>query len=115
MIILILVALLRLPSPAAAQVKETSFVFTHVTVIDVAATGAKGALTRDQTVVVTADHVASVGSAAVIKVPAGARVIDAAGKYLIPGLWDMHVHALRKERVDTFFPLFVANGVTGQR
>lgn len=36
-----------------------------------------------------------------------------AGKYLIPGLWDMHVHTLRKVRAETFFPLFIANGVTG--
>jgi hypothetical protein len=114
-VILSLVALLRLASLAAAQANATFLAFTHITVVDVAATNAKSALTRDQTVIVTADHIASVGSAAAVKVPAGARVIDAAGKYLIPGLWDMHVHAVRKERVGTFFPLFVANGVTGIR
>jgi hypothetical protein len=47
--------------------------------------------------------------------PAGAKVVDASGKYLIPGLWDMHVHAVFAERLDSMFPTFVANGVLGIR
>src|SRR5690242_828715 len=51
--------------------------------------------------------------------PKGDRVIDASGKYLIPGLWDMHVHTvfgdwLPKDE-NVILPLFVANGVTGVR
>ncbi len=42
----------------------------------------------------------------------GARVIDATGKFLIPGLWDMHVHITAPEIV---FPLLLANGITGVR
>ena len=42
-------------------------------------------------------------------------IIDATGKYLIAGLWDMHVHSLSKSQPDHFFPLFIANGVTGIR
>jgi len=41
--------------------------------------------------------------------------VDATGKFLIAGLWDMHVHSLSKNQPDRFFPLFVANGVTGIR
>jgi hypothetical protein len=40
------------------------------------------------------------------------EVIDATGKFLIPGLWDMHVHTGRAE---IFLPLYLANGVTGVR
>ena len=40
------------------------------------------------------------------------RVIPARGKFLIPGLWDMHVHVWN---ADFAFPLFIANGVTGVR
>jgi imidazolonepropionase-like amidohydrolase len=47
--------------------------------------------------------------------PSGAIRIDGSGKFLIPGLWDMHVHALSKNRPDDFFPLFIANDVTGIR
>ena len=46
----------------------------------------------------------------------GAQVIDANGAFLIPGLWDMHVHATNDEEdIPAFFPLFIANGVTGIR
>ena len=39
-------------------------------------------------------------------------VIDGKGKFLIPGLWDMHVHLSVPE---IYFPLLVANGITGVR
>jgi imidazolonepropionase-like amidohydrolase len=54
----------------------------------------------------------AVGSGSKVKLPQRAQVIDATGKYLIPGLWDMHVHEWNKE---IFFPLFIANGITGVR
>ena len=44
------------------------------------------------TVVMTGDRITAVGADGKVKIPAGATVIDAAGKTLIPGLWDMHVH-----------------------
>ncbi|HEV7703396.1 MAG TPA: hypothetical protein VGO46_03845, partial [Gemmatimonadaceae bacterium] len=44
------------------------------------------------TVVMTGDRISAVGKDGSVKIPAGATVIDAAGKSLIPGLWDMHVH-----------------------
>ena len=47
-----------------------------------------------------------------IKAPKGAEIVDGTGKFLIPGLWDMHVHINTPE---IFFPLLVANGVTGVR
>jgi hypothetical protein len=47
-----------------------------------------------------------------IHAPKGAEIIDASGKFLIPGLWDMHVHTGAPE---IFFPLLIANGITGVR
>jgi len=44
--------------------------------------------------------------------PKGADIVDGTGKFLIPGLWDMHVHIGAPE---VFFPLLVANGITGVR
>ncbi|WP_258105837.1 amidohydrolase family protein [Marinoscillum sp. MHG1-6] len=41
------------------------------------------------------------------------QVIEGSGKYLIPGLWDMHVHTL--DLADHFFPMYIANGITGIR
>lgn len=93
--------------------KSQQLVFTHVTVIDVAARDSEHALKTDQTVIISGTRIATVGKR--IRAPKGALVIDATGEYLIPGLWDMHVHTLSKGLPDLFFPLFVANGVTGVR
>jgi imidazolonepropionase-like amidohydrolase len=83
-------------------------VLTHVTVIDVAGGQAKS----DMTVMIEGEHIIALYKGSKIKLPQGAQVIDATGKYLIPGLWDMHVHEWNKE---VFFPLFIANGITGVR
>lgn len=61
------------------------------------------------TVVITGDRISAVGDN--ISVSAGAQVVDATGKFLIPGLWDMHVHWYMRDT----FSLFIANGVTGVR
>ena len=46
------------------------------------------------------------------RVQEGAKLSTASGKFLIPGLWDMHVHIAAPE---IFFPLLIANGITGVR
>jgi hypothetical protein len=63
------------------------------------------------TVVISGDRIVALGKSDVIKPPDDAEVVEAAGKFLIPGLWDMHVHCYDK----TSLPLFTANGVTGVR
>jgi len=83
-----------------------TLVFEHATVID--ATGAPPK--KDFTVVVQEGRIVSVKPQN--EPIAGAAVIDATGKYLIPGLWDMHVHITSPEIV---FPLLIANGITGVR
>jgi hypothetical protein len=78
-------------------------------VIDVAG----GRSQEDMTLVVSDSLITSLEPAMHTAVPRGARVIDGRGKYIIPGLWDMHVHV--DDAGDWFFPLAVANGVTGLR
>lgn len=87
---------------------DTPIAFAHVTVIDMTGAAPK----RDRTVVVSGNRIAEVGSPRSTTIPRDALVINAAGKYLIPGLWDMHVHFGETERS---FPLYIANGVTGVR
>jgi imidazolonepropionase-like amidohydrolase len=100
-----------LASPLIAQENSTAqkrpLVFTHVTVIDV--TG--GPVQPDRTVVISDGHIIAIGDSAKTVVPKDSQVVVASGKFLIPGLWDMHVHWYIKE----YLPLFVANGVTGIR
>src|SRR6202044_3704700 len=90
-------------------------VIAHATVINPGTSSVQ----RDKTVVITGDRISSVSDAAKFQPPANARVIDATGQYLIPGLWDMHVHSAFGDWFpggrDIILPLFVANGVTGVR
>lgn len=78
---------------------------THVTLID-----GTGAPPRDdQTLVLRGRHVVASGPAARTTVPAGARVLDGRGRYVIPGLWDMHVHAFYEP---SFNGVLLASGIT---
>jgi imidazolonepropionase-like amidohydrolase len=82
----------------------------HATVIDVA-TGGRAA---DQTVVISGSRITAAGPSAKVKTPAGARVVDGTGKFLIPGLWDAHIHAIHV-KFETTLPIAVARGITDAR
>lgn len=69
---------------------------------------------RDMTILVRATRIERVAPSATFKVPAGAQVIDARGKFVIPGMWDMHVHN-DFSGGRTLLPLYIAHGVTGVR
>ncbi len=63
-------------------------VFAHVNLFD----AQSAEILKDRSVVVVGNRIRSVGPADQVAAPAGAEVIDAAGKTLLPGLWDMHAH-----------------------
>ena len=83
---------------------------TNVSVVD----GRSPEVKADRTVVIDGNHIVAEGPAASTPVPAGARVIDGRGLFLIPGWWDMHVHLTMPGGRDVL-PLYVLNGVTGVR
>src|SRR3712207_6731724 len=64
----------------------------------------------EATVLIAGERIAAVGPSARVPVPEGAEVLEAAGKWLIPGLVDMHVHG-NNCGVEAL-PLWLANGVT---
>ncbi|MEV7552427.1 amidohydrolase family protein [Amycolatopsis sp. NPDC089917] len=97
-----------LPGTAAAATGEI-LVISHVTLID----GTGSAPRRDVSVVLVGDRIAWVGNSGQVPETGGARVIDGRGKYLIPGLWDMHTHGADLEEIIP--PLHLAHGVTGAR
>ena len=70
-----------------------------------------GVATAHSSIVITGDRITARGPAASTRIPAGARIVRASGKFVIPGLWDMHVHVGEIE--DDWFPLYLANGLTG--
>ncbi len=94
-------------SHAQAIGDAQTIAITNVTVID--ATGA--AAQPGMTVIVQGGSIAALGASGQVPLPNGASVVDGAGRFLIPGLWDMHVHTYDQ----SWLALFLANGVTGVR
>ena len=92
--------------PAEKAALDTATI-VHVTVVDVST----GKELPNQTVVLEGDHIVSVGAFDPTAAAPQGPVVDAQGAFLIPGLWDMHVHIQDLEDL----PLYVANGVTGVR
>jgi len=90
-------------------------VLSNVTVVDVRT----GELQPEQTVILKRNHIASVGPSKSAKYPRNAASVNCRGLFVIPGLWDMHVHLVFgdwfSDAQDISLPLFVANGVTGVR
>jgi hypothetical protein len=73
----------------------------------------------DQTVIIKKDRIVNIGASNAVAIPRGAQTLDARGKFLIPGLADMHIHlsaAGEPEGSRKFMlPLLLANGITGVR
>jgi imidazolonepropionase-like amidohydrolase len=106
-----------LPLLAGAQTRlaDPPLVLLHITVIN----PGDQSVAADQAVTVSDRRITSVTDAQHLRLPAHARVIDETGRFLIPGLWDMHVHSAFGDWFpggrEIILPLFVANGVTGVR
>ena len=105
-----LVALLMLAvvTRTSTQSPDTLAV-RDVAVIDVA----RGVVVPNQTVLISGNRIVAVGSTANTPISRRARVREASGKFLMPGLWDMHSHAVSFGR--TSLTLYLAQGVTALR
>jgi imidazolonepropionase-like amidohydrolase len=107
LVILLGVSLVR----SRQRVNQNPLVLNHVTVIDV--TG--GQSQTDMTVHISEGRIVRIRKSSEVSLEIDTHVIDATGKFLIPGLWDMHVHVLREKRARKAFPKLLANGVLGIR
>jgi imidazolonepropionase-like amidohydrolase len=100
------------PASLADAQASKPLAITHVTVVDVVS----GRELRDRTVLIRGHRIQTVAGASRVRVQPGTQVVDGRGRFLIPGLWDMHAHFdndLLARR--SMFPLFIANGITGAR
>ena len=88
--------------------QSVGLALTHVTIIDPSV----GKPQPDMTILVSGHDIVAVGPAKTAKIPASNQVIDCTGKFVIPGLWDMHSH-FRDPGRD--IKMDVANGVLGTR
>lgn len=104
-----LLAVLTTSTCCFSQARSNTYYLTHISVIDVV----QGNILTDRTVAITDSLISAVRSVRDISIPRNAKVINCKGKYLIPGLWDMHVHLGNATR--SALPLFIVNGITGVR
>ena len=107
--ILTLLLLGLAPNVSTAQ----SVALTGVTVIDPATDSSAGSARRDQTILIEKGVIQTVGPSRFIRVPSGARRVNGRGKFVIPGLWDAHVHFMNTG--ESALPVYLALGVTSVR
>ena len=113
-----LIACLCLTTLVGAQSRPKpgfeTLIFTNVSVVNTRT----GAIAENMTVVIKKGRISAIAKVGFVAEGRDIQIINANGKYLIPGLWDMHVHSAFvspnwDERV--IYPLYIANGVTGVR
>ncbi|MDA1102990.1 MAG: amidohydrolase family protein [Gemmatimonadetes bacterium] len=98
---------------AQAQAEPGTIAFVNVNLLPMDQAG----VVANQTVVVVNGVVTQVGSSNAVSVGTGATIIDGAGRYLMPGLAEMHAHVPSganpsREAVEDILFLYIANGVT---
>jgi imidazolonepropionase-like amidohydrolase len=113
---LLLARLITLFAASGSRVKEPAYdlVITHANLVDVVA----GTVRTDQVVAIRGEVIQLVEKSTAKKY-AAKRYLDARGKYLMPGLWDMHVHFRGGDSLTqankNLLPLFLAHGITTVR
>lgn len=97
-------------SPAGEQF-ENALCIENISTID-----AKSGLQNDMTVVILDNKIVKVTKTVDLQLAAENKIVDGTGKYLIPGLWDAHVHfAFIEELAPAMFDLFLGYGITSVR
>jgi imidazolonepropionase-like amidohydrolase len=98
-----------LAAPGMAGTFPSKIAITHITIVDVST----GTIKPDMTILIEGNRIAAVRpSKNKESLPKEVKVVDGRSKFLLPGLWDMHVHTDGDDRV---LHLLLANGITGIR
>ena len=94
--------------------RHSALVLTHANVMDVRS----GRIVAGMTVLIEDGKITHIAKLALVPQSRDVTVVNASGKFLIPGLWDMHVHSAFADAPwdeKVIYPLYVANGITGIR
>jgi len=103
--------LILLLSGCSSSTNDTDIIVNNVTVIDAASP-----VRANRSVVIRNGKIVAVNPALTAARATAANVVDATGQYLIPGLWDMHVHFLYEPRLtEEMADLFLQYGITSVR
>ncbi|MEO8620479.1 MAG: hypothetical protein ABI625_05400, partial [bacterium] len=113
---LLVAGLLASIAPVSASISAQTTTIDNVTIVDVT----NGRLQPRKTIVIEGNRIARIDDASAST--HAAATLDGTGLFVIPGLWDMHVHAYFTNDTARFhstsevmLPLFVVNGITGVR
>ena len=98
----------------AQEDPQPTLIFTNVNVVNMR----DGTIAQGMTVVIKKGRISGVAKVGLVDQGRDIQIVNANGKYMVPGLWDMHVHSAFvspawDEKV--IYPLYIANGVTGVR
>lgn len=110
-------ALAGLGLVACASVTDTVEVTTGTVIRNATVVNTRdGSLTPGMTIIIHGGKIEQVAAIASIHISGSARLVDASGKYLVPGYLDMHTHAMpMADKQPGYWPLLIANGITGIR
>jgi hypothetical protein len=113
---LFLVIIFTISFLSCRKVEKADFAIQNVTIIDATGASPKSGMT----VLITGNRILKINKTQKTKLAEDVKVVDGSGKFLIPGLWDMHVHPFAEEdKEDVYWKesmaLFITNGITNVR
>ena len=109
MVIIIIAILWPMPKLDSPQKFETVFI-KSVNIIDVES----GNSLENRDILIKNNRIRAIDTSGIIKINSNSLIINGSGKFIIPGLWDMHTHSNQHSEW-LHHPLYIANGVTGIR
>ncbi len=111
-LITILICLVLCLAGCREETPKRGIAITNASIIDVI----NGHVSNNMTIIVNDSIISRIAKSDEIKTSEYMRIIDASGKYVIPGLWDMHIHTSSEFNTrEIIYPTFIAYGVTGVR
>lgn len=96
---------------AVVQAESSGLLLTGITVVDTRT----GTLTPDRAVLIDGDRITAIAPLAELAGNDAVQVVNAQGKYLVPGYLDMHAHAAELDVAALHARLMLGNGITGYR
>jgi Amidohydrolase family len=109
---LLLLCIFPMLSTTSIGKENAALLISNVNVVSIE----RNRLQPGRDVLIQADRIVAIGANGRRRAPKTARIIDGQGKFLIPGLWDFHVHIFSAPgEEDLALPLYIVNGITGIR
>jgi hypothetical protein len=111
-ILLLIIALATSCNSDQIKIGPKDLAIQNVSIVDVKT----GEFWNNMSLIIRGNKIDTIGKSADFRLSGSDKWVDGSGKYLIPGLWDMHAHLFNEPDIrNVGYPLFIANGITGIR